>query len=969
METEEVRRRIQECEEQRLTELDLSNQRDTPDKEKLTQIPTEVFYFEWLKKLDLSYNQLTELPNSIVRLHNLSTLNLSYNQLSEIPDSITFLQDLSLLNLRSNQLRELPDSFFSLQNLSELFLSSNQLKEIPDPISELQNLSLLNLSSNQLKELPNSFFYLQNLSKLFLSGNKLRELSNSLSNLKKLSLLNLSSNQLAEIPDSISDLQDLFLLNLSYNQLKELSNSIYHLQNLSELYLNNNQLEKLSSSISYLQNLSRLDLSANQLRWLPNSISHLQNLFALYLDGNPLDNPPIEIAEQGIEAIREYFRNKAEEGEDTLYEAKLIIVGEGGAGKTTLARKIFDPDAPMPEPEETTHGIDVLEWHFQLKVERDETEKDFRVNIWDFGGQEIYHNTHRYFLTKRALYLLVADSRKEHIHLDYWLNIIELLSDNSPLLIIKNELADRYVTINEAPLRERFINLKNENLATNLGDAQGGKGLKDIQKAIKYYISQLPHIGTPLPKNWIKVREALEEDERNYISLEEYFRICDKNGFKLRRDKNIDGRLVLSQYLHDLGVILHFQENPTSPLYKTVILKLQWATDAAYKIVLDNKKIRDNRGKFTIADLQEIWQADEYQNMQAELLELMQEFNLCYPLPYAKDTYIAPQLLDINQPDYAWNSNDNLLLRYEYEFMPKGILSRFIVEMHQYIDEPIVWLSGVILQRDNTFSEVIETYNRREIKIRLSGKNKRGFLEVITDKFDEIHTSFKQLKVKKLIPCNCPVCKGNPEPNFYSLQELRERLNNKKTTIECRKPPYHEVNVLGLIDDIGNHEKILDREKDYSNITIVENVHGDFKLQHTQGGQSIMEENQAKRLIKTDTYNEQTGNFGIGQMSGGEIKDNAQVGGIINESQQQTLAEAAKEIQDLLNQLSQTYPSVKTTEKMEVVGKAIDIIEDNPSLKSKIIKTLKAVGAESFKEAINHPLVNIFMAGIEAWTE
>ena len=130
-----------------------------------------------------------------------------------------------------------------------------------------------------------------------------------------------------------------------------------------------------------------------------------------------------------------------------------------------------------------------------------------------------------------------------------------------------------------------------------------------------------------------------------------------------------------------------------------------------------------------------------------------------------------------------------------------------------------------------------------------------------------------------------------------------------------------------------------------------------------------MEENQAKRLIKTETYNEQTGNFGIGQMSGGEIKDNAKVGGIINESQQKSLAEVAKEIQELLDQLSQTYPTTKTTEKMEVVGKAIDIIEENPSFKSKIIKVLKAVGTESFKEAVDHPLVNILMAGIEAWTE
>lgn len=104
-------------------------------------------------------------------------------------------------------------------------------------------------------------------------------------------------------------------------------------------------------------------------------------------------------------------------------------------------------------------------------------------------------------------------------------------------------------------------------------------------------------------------------------------------------------------------------------------------------------------------------------------------------------------------------------------------------------------------------------------------------------------------------------------------------------------------------------------------------------------------------------------------MSGGEIQDGAKVGGIINESQQKSLAEVAKEIQELLDQLSQIDPTTKTTEKMVVVGKVIDIIEDNPSFKSTIIKVLKDVGAGSFREAVDHPLANILMAGIEAWTE
>jgi hypothetical protein len=94
---------------------------------------------------------------------------------------------------------------------------------------------------------------------------------------------------------------------------------------------------------------------------------------------------------------------------------------------------------------------------------------------------------------------------------------VELLSDNSPVLIIKNEKQDRQCEISERSLRGEFTNLK-EVLATNLAT---NRGLSEIKNAIELYISNLPHINTPLPKLWVRVRSALENDFRNYINLEE----------------------------------------------------------------------------------------------------------------------------------------------------------------------------------------------------------------------------------------------------------------------------------------------------------------------------------------------------------------------------------------------------------------------------------------------------------------
>lgn len=116
---------------------------------------------------------------------------------------------------------------------------------------------------------------------------------------------------------------------------------------------------------------------------------------AICVEDNPFTNPPIEIVKQGNEAIL-YLENIAEQGAETINEAKLIIVGEGKTGKTTLSNKLIDPDYDLEKnPTDETHGINV---HEGLEIT-----PGFRANLWDFGGQDLQYMTHQFFLTPRAL--------------------------------------------------------------------------------------------------------------------------------------------------------------------------------------------------------------------------------------------------------------------------------------------------------------------------------------------------------------------------------------------------------------------------------------------------------------------------------------------------------------------------------------------------------------------------------------
>ncbi|MDD2863522.1 MAG: COR domain-containing protein [Methylococcales bacterium] len=746
-----------------------------------------------LQILSLYGNKITNF-GVLGELKKLNSLVLRGCKISDI-EVLKELRNLKTLYLDNNELRDI-SALKELKALTVLDLSYNEIENF-SVLDGLKNLTYLNLSENGISDIR-ILRKLQNLTVLVLAYNNIEDIS-VLKELKKLEAIFLDNNKITEF-SSLKSLDNLRRLNLSHNQISNIS-TLEEFKALESLDLSNNQISDICV-LKEIKHLQRIELQNNLITELPEWILDFGLEIKKYtfdggicIDGNPLQTPPLEIIKQGNAAIRAYFEQLKKEGVDYIYEAKLILVGEGGAGKTSLANKIINPDYQLVSEKESipTQGIDIFSYSFPYD------NKNFRVNIWDFAGQELKHQTHQFFLTKRSLYFVLVDNRTDSPNLDYWFKLVELLSDASPVLIIKNEKKNcTCSSIQESQLKAEF-NIK-ESLTTNLDD---NRGLEKIVESLQHFITQLPHIGSPLPKTWVKVRQKLEElaETKNCIELKEYFAICQDNGFEKDTDK-----LQLSEYLHDLGVCLHFQHDENSPLYKTLILKPTWATDAVYK-VLDNPQVISNAGHFSKEDLAAIWQDEQYKDMRGELLALMQKFKLCYEIPNQAQNYIAPQLLNENPPQYNWQSKDNLLLRYQYDFMPKGIVSQFIVIMHEYIANNYqwVWKHGVVLEKDKNQAEIVEIYGKREIHIRVYGQNKKDLQTIISHELDRINCSYERLKdkCKKLIPCNCEKCKDSQEPYFYDYEKLKERISHRKYTIECGNPPYADVDILKLTDDIN----------------------------------------------------------------------------------------------------------------------------------------------------------------------
>ena len=823
-----------------LTTLDLNHNQ-------LSELPAEIGQLADLTTLDLSYNQLSELPAEIIQLANLTTLDLNHNQLSELPTEITQLTNLTTLVLNQNQLSELPAEITQLANLKTLYLNHNQLSELPAEITQLANLRTLVLSFNQLSELPAEITQLANLTTLVLSCNQLSELPAEITQLVNLTTLHLSFNQLRELPTEITQLVNLTTLVLSRNPLSELPAEITQLANLTTLHLSGIQLSELPAEITQLANLTTLVLSRNQLIELPVEITQLANLTTLDLEGNPLKSPPLEIAKQGIEAIFEYLR-QLQKKETPVNEAKLILVGQGDVGKTCLAKRLIYDEFIE---DKTTEGIDILKWSITAPTN---IKEEIKLNVWDFGGQDIYHATHQFFLTKRSVYLLVWNARKsrDYEHIYYWLHTIEAFGEDSPIILVLSKLNERKDDLNMTDLREKFPQIV-ELYKVDSKDCQGIPALKD---AISNTAWQLPHMQTPWIDSWFRVREQLETDENDWIGYNKFRQICQSEGLDKKQTD------ILDEYLHDLGVIIHFQD---IKLHDMVILKPEWATKAVYKI-LDTDAVKNRNGILLHSELGRIWDTAIYrQDTHPKLLELMNKFELAFELP-DKRSHLVAELLPSSEPAFEWDTTDNLRFYYRYDFLPAGVMTRFIVRLHQDLEEisdgtQLCWREGAVLCRDGTRAFIRVRPLEKLIEIRIDGSNKKELLTIIRYHFDEINKSIKKVKITKEIPCNCSTACSYK----FNYKGLLDAENEGIKNVQCQKN-WKNVSLSLLLDGYETKE---DRMKDMENRTVNERgIIIDFKPHIAvkpimKVKSNINVETNIDVKIKIDTFHEIQSDFEI----------------------------------------------------------------------------------------------------------
>ena len=802
-----------------------------------------------LASLDLSLNEIGDVGAKAIaeNLIQLTSLNLRFNDIGDAGATAIAgkLTQLTSLNLNGNRIGDAGAKAIAenLIQLSSLHLWNNDIGDagVRAIAGKLTQLTLLDLTGNRIGDAGARVIAekLTKLTSLDLTDNRIGDVGAKViaEKLIQLTSLKLGSDHIGKAGAKViaENLPHLISLYLRYNDIGDAGARVIaeKLTQLTSLDLRRNdignagttaisqKLTRLTSlnlsensqltSIAAMSNLSMLqelhiartgvtDLSPLKRlieRGLPVMWDTYLSARGIHVEDCPLVRPTPEVILQGHEAVLNYFREIEDQGFDRLFEAKVLILGEGGAGKTSLVRRLYFPDQPLPGVEETTRGIDVH--HYEFKTSENGR---FRLNVWDFGGQQIYHATHQFFLTKSSLYVLVDDTKKDNktIHdegFKYWLEVVETLSDRSPVLIFQNEKGGRSKQIDEAGIKGRFPNV----LQTYRGNLEKADSARDLKDAIEFHTQKLPHIDDQVPAKWVTIRAAVEQEaeDKPYISQDRYFEIY-RQHLKFDRTK----ALHLSRYLHDLGVFLHFQGH--GALGKTVILQNRWATDAVFNI-LDDEKVKSQLGHFTIEDCRRVWSSSEYADMHEELLSLMAKFELCYLLPDTREeTWLAPQLLSPSKPGDIgdWADPGDLVLCYRYEFLPKGLISRLMVRMHRFVKQPeMSWTTGALFEREQTYVLAEVTPQGDEIVLRGRGPESKALLSVIASDLDALNASFAGLKDKvgKWVPCICDKCAGVASPTLFEQKHLLRRKRHNKLTIECPKS-FVDVSVLELLDGL-----------------------------------------------------------------------------------------------------------------------------------------------------------------------
>ncbi len=515
----------------------------------------------------------------------------------------------------------------------------------------------------------------------------------------------------------------------------------------------------------------------------------------IILEGCPLYCPPLEFAEKGHDTVMEYFDQLGDDGKN-LNELKVIFLGEGASGKTSLIRRLRKKD--FNPKENQTHGIRIRKTPFDIDGETVD------AHLWDFGGQEVMHATHQFFLSQRCIYVLVLNSRTDD-KAEYWLKHASSFGGKSPVLVVLNKIDENpSFDVNRKVLSEKYPQIKGYYRLSCQTDA----GIEAFEQALQEQVRRSDTRRTPFPTAWLAVKNHFADMDKDYIESAEYRDVCIQNGVDKPFSQN-----VLLQFLHDLGVIINFRNLKN---FDTHILNPLWLTNGVYRII-NSQKIVDNKGLLHEDDFNTVINDSRYANGNTTekvfhyprkklhyIVRVMQEFELCFPLDNSQ--YVIPQLLPVEEPEFNFNGAVlHFVVRFT-EFLPDSIFPRLMVKLHNYIKDDLRWRSGMMLSKPSVFkaeARIRADKEDQKITIDACGEEPRRLLSFIRETLKEIIEGFTDLPFEEMVP----IPSSKEYLDYQGLVEA-EKANEKEIFVWQVKKRISVADLLDGVEEPSMRDKL-----------------------------------------------------------------------------------------------------------------------------------------------------------------
>ncbi len=650
-------------------------------------------------KIKFDELSLNKLPDELIELPDLKEISFSINQIQEI-EILKKLTKLETISAMFNKISNLTP-IQGLISLRELNFYNNTISDI-SILNKLENLFLIQFSKNKLTNIPN----LENLKKLriiFLAENKISE-ATFLNSIPSIFIASLNNNRISEIPN-LNRIDDEIYIDLRKN----------HIQNIPLRYIKNPNLTL---------NITEDDIKYSEFPFESST---------LFLKDNLLDTETIKAIESGgREGLLKYLESK-EKGTLKIQEAKLMLLGMPRAGKSSLKkyllREPFDPN------EKSTEKIDLADWK----------EDDYTFHIWDFGGQEMLYDLHRFFLTDDALYVIVLDASKDE-QPDKYLEFLESYAPKAPfyILINKSDIPTSSSKIeNYNQIKDRYPNtFKGVFDRVSLMQAHENNPhyrpiAEDVRNKILDSLKSLPHVSIERPKSYQRVKEEVEayyeKENLPYINSSTYSALCQEV------EVNDEDRSILA-FLNVLGTVRYINEPNIRNLH---IINPEWAIEAAY-FLLTNEEIKNKKGVLNLTQLEILLRSKADSKFTYEifeidyLLELLTKFRIIHFHNLSKTIYL-PTHLGNDQPKQFKDFRDKAY-HYFFEFkadIPGYVISALIAAKFDEIQDHLYWNKGAMLQKDN-IKILFEQADKRKIDFWIQG-------EFFQNYFVEIRTILQEI--------------------------------------------------------------------------------------------------------------------------------------------------------------------------------------------------------------------------------